>query len=60
MQDFDVYLNDYEMFGAIDPEFNSIVPTLASVYLVILALPCFSHRLYVVARHCPAPHGGAG
>ena len=38
MHDFDPYLNDYEMFGAIDPEFNSIVPTLVGIYAVIFGI----------------------
>ena len=38
MYDFDPYLNDYEMFGAIDPEFSSALPALISVYAVILGI----------------------
>ena len=48
MQDFDPYLNDYEMFGAIDPEFNSIVPTLANIYLVAFGIALLVGLAYYI------------
>lgn len=69
MQDFDPYLNDYEMFGAIDPEFNSIVPTLASIYLVIFGIALlFGIAYYIMygiallrmAKRAGVKHGWLG
>ena len=69
MYDFDPYLNDYEMFGAIDPEFNSIVPTLASIYLVIFGIALlFGIAYYIMygiallrmAKRAGVKHGWLG
>ena len=49
MHDFDHYLNDYEMFGAIDPEFNSIVPTLVGIYAVIFGIALLIGIAYYAA-----------
>lgn len=48
MYDFDPYLNDYEMFGAIDPEFNSVWPALVSIYAVILGIALLVGLAYYI------------
>lgn len=69
MQDFDPYLNDYEMFGAIDPEFNSIVPTLANIYLVAFGIALLVGLAYYImngiallrmAKRAGVKHGWLG
>lgn len=48
MYDFDPYLNDYEMFGAIDPEFSSVLPTLVGLYAVILVIALLVGLAYYI------------
>ena len=69
MHDFDPYLNDYEMFGAIDPEFNSIVPTLVGIYAVIFGIALLVGIAYYImygiallrmAKRAGVKHGWLG
>ena len=69
MHDFDPYLNDYEMFGVIDPEFNSIVPTLVGIYAVIFGIALLIGIAYYImygiallrmAKRAGVKHGWLG
>ena len=69
MHDFDPYLNDYEMFGVIDPEFNSIVPTLVGIYAVIFGIALLVGIAYYImygiallrmAKRAGVKHGWLG